>query len=135
MNVSEIFKKYDPKEEAKWKEYKGMKFLIAPVGNPTYKNAMLKNLTLKQATMIETHGPEALEMQGDEALAKIYKIYADSVVCDWEEVKEGSKKLVFSKDKILEWMIGFDDFANFIITEAHNVRNESLKEVEEVEKN
>ncbi len=135
MNVNDVFKKYDPKEEAKWKDYKGLKFLIAPVGSVSYKNALLKNLTLKQATAIEAEGPAALDMPGDEALSKIYKIYSDSVVLDWDGVKNGEKELKFSKEKVLEWMNGFDEFANFVVSASHEIREEVLKEQAEVEKN
>lgn len=135
MNVNEIFKKYDPKSQAKWYEYEGAEFLIAPMDNPHYKKELTKTFTLKEAMAINEGGPQALEGTANEAIGRMYKFYSNSLVLDWKEVKDDEKVMKFSAAKVHEWMMDNDEFANFIILKSVACRDELAKEKEEVAKN
>lgn len=136
MNIKEVFKKYDPKSEAKWCEWNGMEFLIAPMGNSHQKKTITEMFTLKEAMGLEEQGALAFEdVKANVAMGNVYRLYAHSLVFDWKNVEDDGKPLTFSHDKIHEWMMEFGEFANWVIGEATKIRYDQLAAKEEVVKN
>jgi hypothetical protein len=136
MNVNEVFKKFDPKTQAQWRDWSGMEFLIAPMGHQGQKKEVLKTFTLKEAMELENEGPAAFkDVTADIAIGRIYELYSKVLVLDWRNVTENDKELKFSSKKVLEWMMEHDDFANWVIKESVDVRDSLEKKVEELEKN
>ena len=136
MDINTVFKKYDPKTQAKWYTYQdGGDFLIAPMDNPLQQKAATKVFTLAESMRMEAHGPEGLEGMAADAIAKIYRVYAESLVIDWREIKDGDKELKFDSKKVHEWMTDHSEFANFVIGKAVELAGEIRKENEELAKN
>lgn len=136
MNVSEVFKKYDPKSECVWKEYKEMKFQVAPMGNTFQKKKITELFSLKEAIALEDVGALAFEdVKANVAMGKVYNLYAQSLVFGWDKVEEDSKPLTFSHDKIHEWMMEHSEFANWVISTSQELRKAQFEAKEEVIKN
>jgi len=136
MDIKNAFKKYDPKSEAVWKTWNEMEFLIAPMGNSHQKKKITELFTLKEAIGLEEAGALAFEdVKANVAMGKVYQLYAHSLVFAWKNVEEDGKELVFSHDKIHEWMMEYSDFANWITTESQALRKEIFEKKEEVVKN
>lgn len=135
MDINQVFKKYDPRSEAKWCEWNEAKFLIAPMDNPYQKKESTKHFTLAETLNMETQGPEALKGMANESIKRMYGLYAASLVFDWQDVKDGKKDLKFDTAKVAEWMVEYDDFANFVIRSSIEIRDEREKETEDIAKN
>ena len=136
MNINDVFKKYDPKSECVWKEYKEMKFFIAPMGNVFQKKRITELFTLKEALGLELSGALAFEnVKAKEAMGNVYNLYSQSLVFDWQNVQENDKDVAFNPAKIYEWMMEHDEFANWLIESAQEVRKEQFTKKEEVIKN
>lgn len=136
MDIKNVFKKYDPKSEAVWKEWKDMKFLIAPMGNAHQKKTITEMFTLKEAIGLEEYGALTFEdVKANVAMGKVYRLYAYSLVLDWQDVEEDTLPIKFSHDKIHEWMMEHGEFANWIILEATKLRKEQLEAAEALVKN
>lgn len=135
MNINEIFKKYDPKSEAVWKEWNGAKFLIAPQGNKAQQKEMLNQFTLQEANDFESKGPLVFgQMMAGEALKKIYNLYANTIIFGWELETEDGKQIPFSPKKCLELMLEHLDFANWVLVASQDVAREKEVVQEEIEK-
>lgn len=135
MDINTVFKKYDPKSECEWREWNDAKFLIAPMDNPYQKKEATKHFTLAETLSMETQGPEALKGMAADSIKRMYGLYAASLVFDWENVKDGKKDLKFDVNKVHEWMVEFDDFANFVIRSSVEIRDKRNEETEAIAKN
>lgn len=136
MDISKGFKKYDPKSEAEWFEYNEMKFLIGPMGSPYQKKKITEMFTLKEAIGLEELGALAFEdVKANVAIGKVYEMYAKSIVLDWDQVEENDKPLKFSSEKIHEWMMEHNEFANWVTGKASDLRKKLFEAKEEVVKN
>lgn len=136
MKFNEVFKKYDPKSEAAWYDYSGSRFMIAPMGNPLQKTELLKNFTLQETEELQVRGPAGLKAaNAQEALSRLYGVYAKSVVCDWAELEDDAgKAMPFNAAKVHLLMVEHDDFAGWVIEQASKRREELDKEAEAVAK-
>lgn len=133
--VSDIFKKYDPKSEAVWKEYKGAEFLIAPQGNKYQQKEMLNEFTLQEASDFENQGPLAFGgMKAGESLKKVYGLYAKTIIFDWKLESDDDKPIKFTPAKCLEFMMEDLEFSNWVLLASQEVAREKDKVEEEIEK-
>jgi hypothetical protein len=136
MELKNFIKKYDPKSEGEWFEYQEeVKFLIAPMRNPEMKKKLLEEFTLDEATKLEEHGATGLEGKGNIALGRVTRVYAKSLVFDWDGITENEEKSKFSNDKIHEWMMEDSAFSNWVLDKANELLVKKHKAKEEVVKN
>ena len=132
---NDIFKKYDPRSEAVWKEYKGGEFLIAPQGNKFQQKEMLNEFTLQEASDFESKGPMAFGgMKAGESLKKVYNLYSKTIIFDWKLENDDDKPLKFTAAKCLEFMMEDLEFANWILVTSQEVAREKEKIEVELEK-
>jgi hypothetical protein len=135
MKASDIFKKYDPKSEAVWKEWNGAEFLIAPQGNKFQQKEMLNEFTLQEASDFETKGPLAFSnMKAGESLKKVYSLYAKTIIFDWKLEDDDGKPLKFTAQRCLDFMMEELEFSNWVLLASQEVAREKEKVEEEIEK-
>lgn len=135
MKASDIFKKYDPKSEAVWKEWNGAEFLIAPQGNKYQQKEMLNEFTLQEASDFELKGPLAFSgMKAGDSLKKVYGLYAKTIIFDWKLEDDNGKPLKFTPEKCLEFMMSELEFSNWVLVASQEVAREKEKVEEEIEK-
>lgn len=133
--TSSIFKKYDPRSEAVWKEFKGAEFLIAPQGNKFQQKEMLKEFTLQEASDFEAKGPLAFgDMKAEESLKKVYGLYSKTIIFDWKLEGDDDKPLKFTSAKCLEFMMDDLEFSNWVLVTSQDVAREKEKVEAEIEK-
>lgn len=136
MELKNFIKKYDPKSDGEWFEYQeGVKFLVAPMRNPEMKKKLLEEFTLEEATKLEERGATGLDGKGNIALGRVTRVYAKSLVFDWEGLTEEDEKIKFNHDKIHEWMMEDSAFSNWILEKSNDLLVKKFKDKEDVVKN
>jgi len=134
-NFNDVFKKYDPKTECIWKEWNGAKFFIAPQGNKMQQKEMLNTFTLQEANDFESKGPLIFGASlAKDALARIYSLYAKTIIFDWELEDDNEKPIPFTAKKCAEMMTEHLDFGNWVLMASQEVAAEKAKKEEELEK-
>jgi hypothetical protein len=130
------FKKFDPKDEAEWFEYNEMKFLIGPYFGTNYKRVVGDTYTYEDATGLTKEGVLFFKgISAKEASKKIYRIYADALVLDWEGVTEEGKVLKFTPNAVYDLLCEYEDFAQFVFASSLDLRKKQLDIEDEIVKN
>jgi len=130
------FIKFDATSEADWFEYNEMKFLIGPYYGHNFRKVLGANYNWADAEGITREGAKYFkDLPAIEANKKIYRLYADSLLLDWEGVTEGGKKLKYTPDAAFDLLVEYDDFAQFVIASAIDVRKKQLNIQDETVKN
>jgi len=103
----------------------GLKLKIARINNPHYAREVMR------FAKEHTNAFNTLDIDADEDDEALIKIYAQTILLDWEGLEEDGKEVVYSIDEAFRIMHKYRDFYLLVKTEASKVEYFRLKKIEE----
>ena len=130
------FNTFDPKSEAKWYEFNEMKFLIGPIFGTKYQTVLNKQFNWADAEGIDKKGASHFDtLTIEESTKKLYKLYAEALVLDWQDVTLNGVAKVFDQNEVCELMCEHSDFSAFVMRSSIELRKAQIAEKEKIVKN